>query len=77
MVDLKELLKKILAFLTDKPIEVKEVKSSFYTILEIHAPKEERAFIIGKNGRTINAIRNIMSIIATKQKQQVLISVVD
>lgn len=77
--EIKELLKSILQALMDNPqnLEIKEINTSFYTILEVHVPKEERAFIIGKNGKTINAIRQIVSIAAAQQKKYVLISVVD
>jgi predicted RNA-binding protein YlqC (UPF0109 family) len=46
-------------------------------IFNISVPEEERGIIIGKQGKNIQAIRNIISIIARREGQRVRIKILD
>ena len=46
-------------------------------IFNISVPEEERGIIIGKKGKNIQAIRNIVSIIAKREGQRVRIKILD
>ncbi len=60
---LKELLTFIVSGLVDNPDEVliAERRRGDLTILEMAVAGEDQGRIIGKNGKNINAIRQIMS----------------
>jgi predicted RNA-binding protein YlqC (UPF0109 family) len=46
-------------------------------IFNISIPEEERGIIIGKKGKNIQSIRNIVSIIAKREGQRVRIKILD
>jgi uncharacterized protein len=69
---MKNLLEYILIHLVDykNDILVNEIPNDQGTIiLQVSANKMDIGKIIGKNGRTIKAIRNIVSILALKQNK--------
>ena len=75
---MKELLTTMVKALVDNPdkVKVKEVKGNGVSvILQITAMKEDYRFIIGKKGRIIEAIRNIMMAASFKVGTKVLIEV--
>jgi len=47
------------------------------TIFNISIPEEERGIVIGKKGKNIQAIRNIVSIIARREGKRVRIKILD
>lgn len=74
-------MKKILDFLVksivDHPedIEIKEDKSGQELVLNLKANPEDIKIIIGKDGKTIRAIREIIKIKAIQQKVKVNINI--
>ena len=75
---MKELLTTMVKALVDSPdkVKVKEIKGNGVSvILQITAMKEDYRFIIGKKGRIIEAIRNIMMAASFKVGTKVLIEV--
>jgi len=75
---MKELLTTMVKALVDNPdkVKVKEVKGNGVSvILQITAMKEDYRFIIGKKGRIIEAIRNILMAASFKVGTKVLIEV--
>ena len=75
---MKELLVTMVKALVDSPdkVKVKEVKGNGVTVIfQITAMKEDYRFIIGKGGRIIEAIRNIVTAAAFKTGTKVLIEV--
>ena len=62
MVDAKDLLELMAKALVDKPdlIRVDEVEEGESTVLEIHMDPEDVGKIIGKQGRTVRALRTIL-----------------
>lgn len=74
--NMKELLEYILKEITkDNSILVTEDVDDNFSKLTIFAPKELMGIIIGKEGRIIKAIRNLLKVRATLEKKGVNVSV--
>lgn len=67
---MKETILYILQQIVDHPddIQIEEVIDGDRKIFVIHANPEDMGKIIGKKGRIIMALRDLVKIIATKQK---------
>jgi uncharacterized protein len=75
MSELKELVEYTIKAIVDKPenVEVKTIEGETSTILELKVAKEDMGKVIGKKGRTITALRTILSATRTqKDKRQIL-----
>ncbi len=73
---MKEVLEYILENTIGNPdIEVSVDDQDGIITYIILSPKEEVGKIIGKNGRTINSIKNILKIIAIKEEKKIEIEV--
>lgn len=75
---MKELVRKIVQSLVDFPeeIEIKETEGTKARILEIKVSKQDVGKLLGKNGKNINALRDIVSA-ASKGKKHVVIEVLE
>ena len=60
-----------------KDIKITEEVENDHTTFNVQAPKEAIGIIIGKGGRTIKAIRNLLKVRATLEKKGVSISIVE
>lgn len=76
---MKELTEMIAQALVDKPelVNVKTVDSGFTTILHLSAGTGETGKIIGKKGRTADAMRTILNAVASKEKRRVVLEIGD
>lgn len=75
---MKDLLSYILDnILGDENIKIDEEEQDGFTNLKITAPKEQMGKIIGKNGRIINSIKNIIKIKAIKEDKRIDVQVVE
>jgi len=76
---MKDTLLYILSQIVDHPeaIVVDEMKEETRTVLVIHAHKEDMGKIIGKKGRIITALRDIIKLMATKEKVYVDVEIAD
>jgi len=73
---MKELLEFILKEITkSNSVEVTEEIDENFSKLTILAPKDLMGIIIGKEGRIIKAIRNLLKVKATLEKKGVNVSV--
>ncbi len=74
---MKELTQMIVQKLVDRPEEVTvtETGSESTVILEISVAKEEIGFVIGKKGRIINSIRNIMNAAGKKIGKKIIVAI--
>ncbi|MEO0147616.1 MAG: KH domain-containing protein [candidate division WOR-3 bacterium] len=74
---MKELLEYIIKALVDNQGEVSitEVKGERAVIYEVKVADEDKAKIIGKQGRTANAIRRIIEAIGRKQGRVVRVEI--
>lgn len=75
----KELVEYIVKSLADNKdsIEVTETVDGERTIVKVFASKEDMGRLIGKDGRIIKAIRNIVRSKAIKENQRVSVDIVD
>ena len=72
---MKELIEYIAKALVDKPeeVEVNEIEGQQALVIELKVAKEDLGKIIGKQGRTVQAIRTILGVASAKiNKRSVL-----
>ena len=73
---MKELLEYILTtILEDKNVTVEEIDEDGVTVLKIYAPQDQIGRIIGKGGKTINSLKNILKIKAIKEDKKIDVQV--
>ena len=75
---MKELVIHVVKQLADNPekVKVKEVKGEQNIILELSTAKEDIGRIIGKQGRTIKALRTLLNAASVKTGHRVTIEVI-
>ncbi|MEX0991392.1 MAG: KH domain-containing protein [Actinomycetota bacterium] len=76
---MKEILEYIARGIVDEPdsVEVVESVGERGTLLELHVAPDDMGKVIGKGGRTVKAIRNVMKAAAMQQDAFVRVDVVD
>ncbi len=77
---MKELLNYLLYKIVSDPdqIEINEdINAEGETVLNVSIPETERGIVIGKQGKNIQSIRNIVSIIAKREDKRVRIKILD
>ncbi|MBW2247064.1 MAG: KH domain-containing protein [Deltaproteobacteria bacterium] len=76
---MKNLLIKIAQSLVDDPeqVQVDEVVSSQIIILELRVAKADMGKVIGKQGKTANAIRTLLNAVAGKARKRYMLEIVD
>lgn len=76
---MKEFLAYIIKNLVDQPEEVhiKEVGGSNTTIYELTVAQPDMGKIIGKEGRTIKAIRTLLVSVASRNKVKVSLEIIE
>ena len=73
---MQKLLEYILTTAFENPdITVSESEDAGNVVLTIHAPQEEIGKIIGKGGKVINAMKQLVKIQAIKENKRVEINV--
>lgn len=71
------ILENILDLAENESIEVSEDDQNGVLILKAKVPKDKMGIVIGKNGKTINAIKNILKIKAIKENMRIDVEVVE
>jgi hypothetical protein len=76
---MKDLITKIVQALVDQPekVSVKEFGGGDTKVLEVRIAKTDIGKVIGKRGRTVQAIRIIMSAAAGKTRQRYILEIVE
>ena len=76
---MKELVTYIARSLVDKPdqVSVAEVEGNQTTVLELTVAKEDLGKVIGKQGRTAQAIRTILSAVSSKIKKRTVLEIIE
>ena len=76
---MKDLITAIVQALVDQPEEVfvTEIGGSHTTVLEVRVAKTDIGKVIGKRGRTAQAIRTIMSAVAGKTRKGYVLEIVE
>lgn len=75
---MKELVEFIAKSLVDDPsqVYVSEIEGENSVMLELRAGPEDMGRVIGRGGRTVNAIRTLVRVLAAKQGKRVTLEVV-
>ncbi len=76
---MKDILKFIIASIVENPkkIEIKEEENEGVINYDVTVAKEDMGKIIGKNGKIIKSIRNVMRIPALKQGKKIFIQLTE
>jgi predicted RNA-binding protein YlqC (UPF0109 family) len=72
---MKELIEQIVKAIVEKPedVQVKSIEGEHAVVIELRVAKDDIGKVIGKQGKTITAMRTILNATrAQKQKRQVL-----
>ena len=79
MPDLKELIEFVTRSLVDNPdqVQVQAVQGEKTTIYELRVGEGDLGKVIGKHGRTIRAIRTLLSAAATKGNLRAVIEILE
>ena len=79
MVDAKELLELLAKALVDKPdeVEVSEVQEPDELVLELRVSPEDVGKIIGKQGRTVRALRTVIDAAGDKFSKHYAVEVIE
>jgi len=76
---MKELIKYIAQSLVDNPdkVEVTEVIGEQSSVIELRVAKEDFGKIIGKQGRTVQSIRTILSAASAKIHKRAVLEILE
>ena len=76
---MEELVTEIAKMLVDHPedIQVKAVVSTNHTIFELRAHPHDVGKLIGREGRTINAIRSLLIAAGARRNRRFSVTVID
>ena len=77
---MRELLEELARRLVDRPDEVKVEQfeeDDGTVVLELSVAPDDYGRIIGRGGRTANALRAVVKAAAVKQQKRVLVDIVD
>ena len=76
---MKDLITEIIQALVDQPerVSVNEIGGSQTTVLEVRVAKTDMGKVIGKQGRTAQAIRTILSAAAGKARKRYVLEIVE
>ncbi|MCP4747903.1 MAG: KH domain-containing protein [Desulfobacteraceae bacterium] len=77
--DFKMLIQYIAQALVDSPnyVSVNEITGAQTTVFELKVAKEDLGKVIGKQGRTAEAMRNILYSASAKHRKRVLLEIVE
>ncbi len=78
-ISLKELIEFIARSLVDKPDEVSvdEISGEQTVVLELRVAKDDLGKVIGKQGRTVKAMRAILSAAASKLRKRADLEIIE
>ncbi len=76
---MKELITLIAKALVDKPeeVEIQEIEGRQTTVIEVKVAKEDLGKVIGKRGRTAQAMRTILTAASTKINKRCVLELVE
>ena len=76
---MKELVEYIAKSLVDQPdaVKVTEVEGERTSVIELSVANEDMGMIIGKQGRTVSAIRTLLNAASMKQKKRTILEIIE
>lgn len=72
---MKDLLSYILESIVEGEFTISEEDQDGFIVYKISAPEDQIGRIIGKNGKTINAIKNILKVRAVREEKKIDIQI--
>ena len=78
-ISLKELIEFIARSLVDTPdeVHVEEITGEQTVVLELRVAKDDLGKVIGKQGRTVKAMRSILSAAASKLRKRADLEIIE
>ena len=78
MSTVKDLVEYIVKALADEPdkVELSEIEGESSIVLELRVAKDDMGRMIGREGRTINAMRSLSRVLAAKMGKKVNLEIV-
>jgi predicted RNA-binding protein YlqC (UPF0109 family) len=79
MMEMKDLVAHIVKSLVDKPeaVVATEIKGQHTTVIELRVAKEDIGKVIGKQGHTAEALRNILMSASAKMKKRCILEILE
>lgn len=76
---MKEMVQYIAQALADEPdkVEVNEIQGSHSTIMELRVSEQDRGKIIGRQGRTADAMRTLLKAAGRKLGKTYILEIID
>ena len=76
---MKELIEYISKALVDEPdlVSVNEIEGDQTTIIELRVKQEDIGKVIGKKGRTAQAMRVLLAAVASQDKKRAVLEIVE
>lgn len=76
---MKELIKYIAEALVDNPtqVTVTEIIGNNTSVLELKVAREDIGKVIGKHGRTAQAMRTILSAVSAKERKRAVLEILE
>jgi predicted RNA-binding protein YlqC (UPF0109 family) len=76
---MKETIERILKALVDEAdaVEVREVERNGATIIEIRVAPTDMGKVIGKQGRTVRALRSLAGAVGVKKKRRFILEIME
>ena len=76
---MKQIVQAIARALVDRPeaVSVAEIAGTHVTIIELTVAREDIGKIIGKQGRTANALRTITNAVSSKAKKRLRLEIIE
>lgn len=76
---MKEIIETIALALVDKPecVIVSEIGGEYTSIIELKVAKTDIGKVVGKQGRTADALRIILSAVSTKEKKRTVLEILE
>lgn len=76
---MEDLLRYIITHIVSDPstVEITSAEENGELVYYVSIPQEERGVVIGKEGRNIKSVRNLVSILAKKEGKRVFVKIKD
>lgn len=76
---MKELIKFIVSSLVEKKeqVDIQEIQGDKTTIFELKVAQEDMGKIIGKQGKTVRAIRTLLNATAAKTRMKAVLEILE
>jgi uncharacterized protein len=75
---MKQLVEMLVKALVDNPdkVDIREITGEKNVMFEVRVSEEDVGKVIGKSGKTINALRTIMRAATSKENKKVIVEII-